>query len=238
MRVLKRLDTGKLRQHAPKGKKVLWVWDRAAIDFRQWYKWKCSKGIYFLSRAKSNMKLNGAENVWDRNDPVNHGVVSDRLLSETGGAMVRCVVYRDPISGERFEFITNEMTLRPGVIVQLYRMRWDIEKAFDDFKTKLGELKAWASSSCAKSMQAQFICLAHNLLVLYEEHLRQNHGLSNVAEDERRQKRLGGEISKAAAQGRPLPALYIQLSRATQVPVKLIRWDTHPPFCADFMAER
>jgi hypothetical protein len=56
MPALKRQDTLTLRQGAAKGSKVLYVWDRAGIDFPQWFKWKES-GIYFLSREKENMKL-------------------------------------------------------------------------------------------------------------------------------------------------------------------------------------
>ena len=35
MRALKRMDIDTLRQGAPKGRKVLYVWDRAGIDFQQ-----------------------------------------------------------------------------------------------------------------------------------------------------------------------------------------------------------
>ena len=81
MRGLKRQGIEGLRQGAAKGRKVLWVWDRAGIDFAQWYKWKCSSGIYFVSRAKENMKLDemAADQKFDRDDPVNAGVVHDYL---------------------------------------------------------------------------------------------------------------------------------------------------------------
>jgi hypothetical protein len=46
MRTLKRQTANQLRQHAPKGRKVLYVWDRAGIDFRQWSQWKDLSGIY------------------------------------------------------------------------------------------------------------------------------------------------------------------------------------------------
>ena len=49
MRTLKRQTANQLRQHAPKGRKVLYVWDRAGIDFRQWNQWKDLSGIYPLS---------------------------------------------------------------------------------------------------------------------------------------------------------------------------------------------
>ncbi len=56
MRALKRQGIVTLRQGAAKGRKALYIWDRAGIDFRPWFKWK-ENGIYFLSREKENMKL-------------------------------------------------------------------------------------------------------------------------------------------------------------------------------------
>jgi len=58
-----------------------------------------------------------------------------------------------------FEFLTNvtDHNVPPGVLAYLYKMRWNIEKSFDEIKNKLGEQKAWASTPTAKSMQAQFL---------------------------------------------------------------------------------
>ncbi len=52
MHLLKRMSIQQLRQGAPKGRKVLYVWDKAGIDFSQWFKWKQGSGIYFLSLEK------------------------------------------------------------------------------------------------------------------------------------------------------------------------------------------
>ena len=61
MHVLKRLNNRTLRQGAAKGRKVLYVWDRAGIDFRQWRRWKQASGIYFLSRGDLTPEPNGAQ---------------------------------------------------------------------------------------------------------------------------------------------------------------------------------
>ncbi len=128
MRVLKRLDLEMLRQGARKGRKVLYVWDRAGIDFRQWHHWKHTGGVYFLSREKENMALEVVgENRWDRADPRNAGVLGDELVSTSQGVSVRRVRYRCPLRGEVFHFLTTECTLPPGVIAHLYRLRWEIE---------------------------------------------------------------------------------------------------------------
>jgi hypothetical protein len=92
-----------------------------------------------------------------------------------------------------FSFLTSEYTLPPGVIAHLCRLRWEIEKTFDELKNKLGETKAWASSATAKAMQAHFLCLAHNLMILCEAELARVHGVRNEAEITRRAHRLAKE---------------------------------------------
>ena len=138
MSMLASLSTEELRQRAPKGKKVLWIWDRAGIDFRRWYKWKQAGGIYFLSRPKSNSNLPviGDSGV-DYRDSRNAGVI-DNLIVGMGGVSGRLVRWKEPETGEVWEFMTNLPTsIPPGVIVQLYQRRWDIEKSFDELKNKL-----------------------------------------------------------------------------------------------------
>lgn len=225
MGVLKRLDTNILRQGAPKGRKVLWIWDPAGISYPQWYKWKMSAGIYFLSRAKENMITDHvADRPWDRDDPVNAGVERDGLLAEGPQTPVRLVVYRDPHTDELFEFITNVMDLVPGVIAQLYRMRWDIEKGYDSYKNKLMEAKAWATTSEAKSAQATFMALAMNLVTLFEHRIAKEHEIVNAPEDKRRAKRREKERVEVEKKGKRMPLLQQALSRATQTSVKFIRW--------------
>ncbi len=162
MHALKRLGGKALRQGAPTGRKVLYAWDPAGIDVAQWGYWKSQYGVYFLSRAKANMGfIENGESKWDREDPVNAGVVRDtRATTLTGKVLLRWIVYKDPRSGESFEFVTTEMTIRPGLLAWVYKCRWDIEKTYDTFKNKLGQTKAWGESEEAKNMQARFVCLA------------------------------------------------------------------------------
>ena len=225
MRALKRLDMEALRQKAPVGKKVIWVWDKAGISFQQWFKWKNTAGIYFISCAKENMKLTviGLRG-FDASDPINAGVVADELVGTSQGVAVRRVTYQDPVSGQRFEFITTEYSLPPGWIAFLYRLRWDIEKVFDEFKNKLSEQKSWATSSTAKALQAQLLCLAHNLLLLFEQNVLRPAGVKNMAEDSRRNKRLAAAKKLVKKKALTWPKLLDCLHRCTQHSVKFIRW--------------
>jgi hypothetical protein len=110
------------------------------------------------------------------------------------------------------------------VIGELYRRRWEAEKVFDQIKNKLGEKKAWATSLVAKEAQAQFIAITHNLLLAYEQKLESQHGVTNQAEDQRREKRIQAAVTACNKTGQSLSSLVVTARRATQRSVKFIRW--------------
>jgi hypothetical protein len=223
-RALKRLEIETLRQSAPKGRKVIYVWDRAGIDFFQWFKWKHLGGIYFISREKKNMDLMVISELgYDKKDPVNNGIQNYQLVECSAGVMMHRVVYKCPISGDVYCFVTSLSTIPPGIIAYLYRARWDIEKIFDEVKNKLVEKKAWATSGIAKEMQAQFVCMAHNLMLILEGCI-EKEGIRNGIENNRRNKRLENILASCKTGNKKLPDFLIQPKRATQRSVKFIRW--------------
>ncbi len=224
MRGLKRMEIDQLRQKAPKGRKVLYVWDKAGIDFHQWYLWK-NKGIYFLSREKENMVLSVSGNrKVDCNLPINEGVLSDQIVSGGHGVAIRRITYYCPVKKETFSFITNLMEIEPGLVALLYKLRWDVEKVFDEWKNKLMEIKAWATTETAKTMQANFVCLAYNLITLMEHQLGEQENIVNEPEIKRREKRLKELEGQLQKQGEQIPYAYKVIQRMTQRGVKLIRW--------------
>ena len=167
MSVLKRITPKGLRHGVPKGQRVLIVYDKAGIDFAFWKRCCRARAVSFLSRAKAGMVDDWIESrIVDRRDSRNRGVTEDRKIMTRDGHRMRIVFYTEPESGESYEFLTNEMDLPPGVIVELYRRRWDLEKVFDEVKNKLGEKKAWATSLVAKTVQGQMVAMTHNLMRL------------------------------------------------------------------------
>ena len=225
MSALKRIKPKGLRQGVPKGKRVITIYDKAGIDLGYWKRCRQECALYFISRAKENMVFDWLESVLiDRSDARNHGVTEDRRVASRDGHRLRIVYYTDPQTGENYEFLTNEMDLPAGVIVELYRRRWEAEKTFDEIKNKLGEKKAWATSLVAKEAQAQFIAITHNLLLLYEQKLETEHGVTNQAEDARRAKRIKVAVAECKKAGQSLSSLVARARRATQRSVKFVRW--------------
>lgn len=225
MRTLKRMNIKALRQGASKGTKVLYAYDRACIDFTQWETWKQGSGIYMITLVKANMApIKCGDRVVDHSDPHNAGVISDEYIGSASGVHLRRITFKDMATGTVYVYVTNEMTLLPGVLAQIYKMRWDIEKMYDETKNKFGQTKAWASSAEAKTMQAIFICMTHNLLLCLEVILEKEEGLINVAEEKRKAERLRLTISQVAEAGAVLPTGRLAIQRSTQRSVKLIRW--------------
>ena len=123
-------------------------------------------------------------------------------------------------------FITSLTNIPPGLIAYLYKTRWDLQKIFNEVKNELAEKKAWATSDTAKNMQAQFICMAHNLMLILEQDLKEE-GLENKNEDNRRRKRLEQTLSRITTCNDKLPIFLKTPKRPTQRPLKVIRWLRH-----------
>lgn len=228
MSVLERLSPKGLRQGVPKGRRVLIVYDKAAIDFAFWARCRRACAVYFVGRVKEGMVYDLiVRREVDPEDDRNRGVTEDRSVTTREGHPMRIICYTEPVSGGTYEFLTNEMDLPPGVAAELYRRRRDVEKTFDEIKNKLGQKKAWATSLVAKAVQGQMVAITHNLLLLYENRLESHHGVVNTAEDRRREQRTARFLDFAAAAGRPVSSLLLIARRATQRSVKFVRWLRH-----------
>jgi hypothetical protein len=228
MSALKRINPTGLRQDTPQGARVLIVYDKAGIDFDFWKRCRVERAVYFLSRAKEGMAYDWIEDrSLDPNDDRNQGVASDRLIKLRDGQLMRLIAYIEPQKGKSYAFLTNVMDAPACVLAELYRRRWEVEKAFDEIKNKLGEKKAWGTSLEARQTQAQFVALTHNLLLIYEDRLEREDGVENRAEDRRRQERQRELREYLEATGRAVSSLVISARRATQRSVKFIRWLRH-----------
>lgn len=225
MSALKRVKPRGLRQGVVRGRRILVVYDKAGIDFQFWKRCRQESAVYFLSLVKEDMVYDWlSDRDWDREDPRNRGVQSDRRVMTREGVALRIVGYLNPVDGECFEFLTNEPDLPPGVIAELYRRRWEIEKVFDQIKNKLYERKAWGTSVETRTTQARLMAITHNLLLLYEQHLEREYDVQNRPENRRRTQRTTEAHAQALQAGRPLTTLICASRRATQCCVKFICW--------------
>lgn len=222
--VLQRLGAEAFGMGRKKGQRTIWVWDRASLDFTLWRKWKQTSGIYFVSRSKENRTWSESRvQVFDLAHPDNQGVLADLRIITEDKVELRLVTYQDPVTGQILEFVTNLFDVPPGIVAWLYKQRWHLEKVFDQFKNKLFEAKAWGTTSTAKNMQAEFLCLTHNLLELFERFLDQS-GIRNEAELARQKQRLAAQMKIAATSKRAWSELLTRFVAPLQRSIKLLRW--------------
>jgi hypothetical protein len=222
-KALQRLGN-QLRMGEPKGRRVIISYDRASIDFPEWHKRKQSKGVYFVTRSKSSLKLTicGLRE-FDKYNPVNAGVISDELVGGANSVLIRRVKYYDSESNKEYTFITNVMDIPPGAIAFIYKVRWNIEKVFDVFKNKFYENKAWGASYTAKCQQASFICITHNLILMLEIQIEKEDGIADDKIIRKREKEMKKVIEEIIENNRPLNSLATQVLRSVQRSCQFLR---------------
>ena len=227
MTTLKRQDKEQLRCGAPKGKSTLMSYDKAVVDFQFAYNLKQSKSIYQVTGWKDNFApLTVIPRPIDRSNPANALVIADETVyfDNTPGTWRR-ITASCPDSDELYVTLTNEMTLPPGVLNQVRRLRWNIEKIFNQHERKLEEAKAWTANDNGKRIQAIAICIAHNLLRLFGAKLEREEGIVDTKVIRAWHQRLAERVKMAAQAGRELPLkLYQDLYRPTEVSLQFIRW--------------
>ncbi len=227
MTTLKRQDKNQLRCGAPKGKSTLISYDKAVVDFLFAYNLKQSKSIYQVTGWKDNfVPMTVIPQPIDRSNSANALVTADETVyfNNTPGVWRR-ITATCPDSDEVYVTLTNEMNLPPGVLNQVRRLRWNIEKIFNQHERKLEEAKAWTANEIGKRIQAIAICIAHNLLRLFGAKLAREEGIVDTKVIRAWSKRLDERAKMAAQAGRELPLkLYQDLYRPTEVSLQFIRW--------------
>ena len=209
-------------------KKTIWICDRAYVDKRWWVNQK-KKGNYVISRIKTNNSiLYCGDQEFDRNDPVNARVISDRLGGfSSSGSTMRIIACIDPETEEERTFYTTlGKEVKPGVVCWLYFLRWRIEKVFDCFKNSFNERKAWATGNIATEIQGHFICMVYNFVQFLSEKTKKHESCEDEKAEKKYAKNLEVREKKAKELGRFIhPLLYIsrRISRISEQFIRAVR---------------
>lgn len=110
-----------------------YVFDRGRIAFTRLYRLNTAHAI-FVPRAKRGTRW---ERIYARPVDRSTGLVCDQTIRLTGPTSaldypthLRRVAFRDPKSGKKLDFFTNDFTLGALTVAELYRMRWQVERFF------------------------------------------------------------------------------------------------------------
>jgi len=151
----------------PKGSIV--AIDKGYNDYA-WYKQLSDKGIYFVTRLKTNAKY---RTVSRRPVLKSKGLICDQTIEFTGiqtakkcPVQLRRIAYRDAETGKRYVFLTNNFKLSAKTIADIYKARWQVELFFKWIKQNL-KIKSFVGTSKNAVMTQIWIALCVYLLLAF-----------------------------------------------------------------------
>ena len=155
-----------------------YVMDRGYLDFVRLHRIDEDRA-FFVTRAKKNSRFRRRYS-----NPVAKasGVRFDQTVVLTGfyshqqyPDALRRVGYRDPLTGKRFVFLTNNFRLSALTIARLYKSRWQIELFFKWIKQHLRIKAFYGTSENAVRVQIWIAIAVYVLIAIMRKRLRLPH---------------------------------------------------------------
>ena len=154
---------------------AIYVMDRAYLDFRRLYQlYQCS--AIFVTRSKTNT---GLRRMYSNKVDKSTGVKSDQIVALTGyyskkdyPEKLRRIKYFDAEKGRSFIFLTNQFTLPPLTIAELYRYRWRVEIFFKWIKQHLRIKSFYGTSENAVKTQIWIAVSTYVLVAIMKKRLK------------------------------------------------------------------
>ena len=112
---------------------AFYVMDRGYLDFERLHRLH-DAGSVFVTRAKSNLQ---AQRRYSHPVDRSTGLMCDQTIVLTGfyscqdvATPLRRLRFKDPVTGQRLVFLTNNFALPAITMTELYRCRWQVELFF------------------------------------------------------------------------------------------------------------
>jgi hypothetical protein len=178
----KSYDTDLLDVMVPEAGAV-YVMDRGFMDLIRLERLNAA-GAFFVIRGKSNQRLRRtASHPVDRT----RGVICDQIVRfelrvsiKRYPGRLRRVRYRDPETGKSLVFLTNNFTLPPSTIADLYRCRWQIELFFKWIKQHLRIKSFFGTTENAVKTQIWIAVCVYVLIAIIKKRLALDASLYTI----------------------------------------------------------
>ena len=158
--------------------------DRGYLDFGRLFAIHQAQA-FFVTRAKSNTKFKRRYS--QPVDRVNTNVLCDQIgvltvfySSKDYPTTLRRVVVKDEETGKRLTFLTNNFALKPELIGELYRQRWQVELFFKWIKQHLRIKKFLGNSENAVKTQIWIAVSTYVLIAIAKKRLGLPHSLYEI----------------------------------------------------------
>ena len=149
-------------------------WIAAILDFERLFRFH-EAGSFFVTRGKANLK---AERRYSHPVDSSTGLICDQTIVLTGfyshkgfQTPLRRIRFKDPKTGKRLIFLTNNFTLPALTITDLYRCRWQVELFFKWIKQHLRIKQFYGTSENAVKTQIWIAVSVYVLVAIVKKRL-------------------------------------------------------------------
>ena len=153
---------------------AFYVMDRGYLDFTRLYRLHQAR-CFFLLRAKTNTRF---RRLYSHGVDRSSGVICDQTIRLTGvhsatdyPETLRRIKYHDAEQRRTLVFLTNQITLPPLTIAELYRSRWRIELFFRWIKQHLRIKAFYGTSENAVKSQIWIAVSVYALIAIIKKRL-------------------------------------------------------------------
>ena len=162
---------------------AIYVLDRGYIDFDRLGRFH-ETGSFFVIRAKTNLK---AERRYSHAVDRSTGLVCDQTVTLAGfyshkgfPAPLRRIRFKDPETGKRLVFLSNNFALPALTITKLYRLRWQIELFFKWIKQHLRIKAFFGTTENAVKTQIWIAVSVYVLVAIVKKRLQLSASLYEI----------------------------------------------------------
>ncbi len=153
---------------------AFYIMDRGYIDFERLHHLH-EAGSFFVTRAKSNLK---AQRRYSHPVDRSTGLICDQTIVLSGfysrqdfDTPLRRFRFKDPETGKRLVFLTNNFALSAITITELYRCRWQVELFFKWIKQHLRIKVFFGTSENAVKTQLWIAVSVYLLVAIIKKRL-------------------------------------------------------------------
>jgi hypothetical protein len=178
-----RIFDGTMLKHIAIEPGSFYIMDRAYRDFSQLHRIH-QQQAYFVIRAVQNQDLH---RLYSHPVDKNTGLQCDQTVLLNGPLSkrkypdkLRRVRYLDPLTQNRFVFLTNNFNIPALTVGDLYHCRWQIELFFKWIKQHLRIKAFYGTSENAVKIQVAIAIAIYVLVAIIKKELRLEHSLYTI----------------------------------------------------------
>ena len=160
-----------------------YIMDRGYLDFERLYRLTLYR-TFFVTRAKSNLQI---RRLYSHSIDKTTGLRCDQTVVLTGfypsrdyPEKLRRIKYYDEETRKTLVFLTNNFTLPPLTIAQLYRCRWQVELFFKWTKQHLRIKKFFGTTENAVKTQIWIAVSVYVLVAILKKRLQLEASLYTI----------------------------------------------------------